>query len=111
MPISPTNQLPVSLSFVHPFVKRINVAQAGREKWLGLQERRQQGPDILKGGAEMTRQMRRYERRNIVQTIHADGTIRLWDPGYADEIENEKIIQVDVGRAVGRYSNLDVLRT
>ena len=48
MPISPTNQLPLSLTFVHPFVKRLGIAQAGREKWLGLQERRQQGTGYFK---------------------------------------------------------------
>lgn len=108
MPITPTNQLHVSLTYVHPFVKRVNIAQIGREKWLGLQERRQQGPPILRGGAESARHMRRYERRNIVQTAHADGTIRLWDPGYGDEIENDKVLQVDVGRAVGHSENVDV---
>ncbi|KAK3718754.1 Lethal(2) giant larvae sro7 [Vermiconidia calcicola] len=111
MPISPTNQLHISLSLVHPFVKRVHVAQAGREKWLGLQERRQQGPTILNGGAELPRHMRRYERRSIVQTVHADGTIRLWDSGFGDEIENPKVLQVDIGRAVGHYDNVDVLCT
>jgi WD40 repeat protein len=111
MPISPTNQLHVSLSFVHPFVKRLSFAQAGREKWLALQERRQQGPAILNGGAELPRHMRRYERRNIIQTVHGDGTIRLWDPGFGDEIENEKVLQVDVGRAAGHYDNVDVVQT
>lgn len=111
MPISPTNQLHVSLTLVHPFVKRLNIAQAGRERWLGLQERRQQGPQILKGGAELPRSMRRFEKRNIIQTVHADGTVRLWDSGYGDEVENEKVLQVDVARAVGRYDNLAVTQT
>ena len=111
MPISPTNQLHPSLTLVHPFVKRINVAQVGREKWLGFQERRQKGPELLKGGAELPRSMRRFERRNIVQAIHADGTIRLWDSGHGDEIENEKSLQVDVGRALGHYDNLNVTHT
>ena len=111
MPISPTNQLPISLTFVHPFIKRVSIAQASREKWLGFQERRQQGPAMLNGGAELPRHMRRYERRNVVQTVHSDGSIRLWDPGYGDEIENEKVLQADVGRAVGHYDNLDVIKT
>ncbi|KAK3055784.1 Lethal(2) giant larvae sro7 [Extremus antarcticus] len=111
MPISPTNQLHPSLTLVHPFVKKISIAQAGREKWLGLQERRQQGPQILKGGAEVPRPTRRHERRNILQTIHADGSIRLWDPGHGAEIENTKLLQVDVGRAVGRLEKVDVTQT
>lgn len=108
MPISPTNQLPVSLTLVHPFVKSLRTAQVEREKWLGLQERRQQGPQILQGGSDMPGHLRRYESRSIAQAIHADGTIRLWDPGYGDEIENEKLLQVDVARAVGHWDNIDV---
>jgi WD40 repeat protein len=107
-PITPTNQLHPSLSCVHPFVKIINSTQVAREKWLGLQERRQQGPQILQGGCEAPHPMRRYEARSIVQTVHADGTIRLWDMGYGDEIENDKVLQVDVGRAVGHLDNLDI---
>ncbi|KAF1825030.1 uncharacterized protein K489DRAFT_387144 [Dissoconium aciculare CBS 342.82] len=107
-PITPTNQLHPSLSCVHPFVKIINSTQIEREKWLGLQERRQQGPRILQGGCEVPHPLRRYEARSIVQTVHADGTIRLWDMGYGDEIENNKVLQVDVGRAVGHLDNLDI---
>ncbi|KAI5361392.1 Putative lethal giant larvae (Lgl)-like domain, WD40/YVTN repeat-like-containing domain superfamily [Septoria linicola] len=111
MPISPTNQLHVSLTFVHPYIHSMRTAQVGRERWLGLTERRQQGPPILTGGAEEPRQLRRYEDRNIVHAIHADGTIRLWDPGYGDEIENEKLLQVDVARALGRWDNVQVTVT
>lgn len=111
MPISSTNQLNLSLTFVHPFIKSINIAQADRERWLGMTERRQQGPPLLRGGAEIPRVVRRSEGRNIVQTIHADGTIRLWDVGHGDEIENEKLLQVDVGRAVGRFDNVEVTQT
>lgn len=111
MPISPTNQLHLSLTFVHPFVKRVNIAQLDRERWLGMTERRQQGPLMLKGGAELPRSLRRHESRNVAQTVHADGTIRLWDVGYGDEIENDKVLQVDVGRAVGRFENVYVTQT
>ncbi|KAF2766972.1 hypothetical protein EJ03DRAFT_376561 [Teratosphaeria nubilosa] len=111
MPISPTNQLHPSLSFVHPFIKRIVVAQSERERWLGLTERRNQGPLICKGGAETPRSMRRHENRNIVQTVHADGTIRLWDVGHNDELENDKVLQVDVARAVGHFDNVEVTAT
>ncbi|EMC99976.1 hypothetical protein BAUCODRAFT_145304 [Baudoinia panamericana UAMH 10762] len=108
MPITPTNQLHPSLTFVSPFLKRVNVAQMGRERWLGMTERRQQGPPMLRGGVELPRHLRRYESRNIVQTAHADGTIRLWDVGHGDEVENEKLLQVDVPRALGRFSNVDI---
>lgn len=100
MPISPTNQLHPSISFVHPFLQRINVTPVERERWLGFTERRQHGPPILKGGAGAPRPMRRFENRNVVQTIHADGTIRIWDIGHGDEIENENMLQADVARAV-----------
>ncbi|KAK3677333.1 Lethal(2) giant larvae sro7 [Recurvomyces mirabilis] len=111
MPISPTNQLHPSLTFVHPFLKSINVAQTSRERWLGMTERRQQGPPVLRGGAESLRSLRRYESRNIIQTIHADGTIRLWDTGHGDEVENGMLLQVDVARAVGRFGEVDVTKT
>jgi len=111
MPISPTNQLHPSLTLVHPFVERLSIAQTDRERWLGMTERRQQGPLILRGGAEAPKAARRFERRNIAQTIHADGTIRLWDPGHGDELENDKVLQVDVGRAVGRYENVNIVQT
>lgn len=111
MPISPTNQLHVSLTFVHPYIHSIKTTQVSREKWLGLTERRQQGPPILTGGAEEPRQLRRYEDRNILHAVHADGTIRMWDPGYGDEIENEKLLQVDVARALGRWDSIQVMST
>lgn len=108
IPISPTNQLHVSLTFVHPFIQSLGTAQVQREKWMGLQERRQQGPPILQGGTEMPSHLRRYESRSIVHTVHADGTVRLWDPGHGDEIENEKVLQADIARAVGRWDNIAV---
>jgi hypothetical protein len=111
MPITPTNQLHISLTLVHPYIQSLNTAKVGREKWLGLQERRQHGPAILQGGTEIPGQLRRYESRNIVQAVHADGTIRLWDPGYGDEIENESVLQVDIARAVGRWDDVQVTAT
>jgi hypothetical protein len=107
-PITPTNQLHVSMTFVHPFLTNINLSPIERSKWLGLTENRQQGPPILRGGAEASRPMKRFEHRNIVQTAHADGTVRLWDAGHGDEIENEAVLQVDVGRAVGRPEGIDI---
>lgn len=107
-PISPTNMLHVSLSFVHPFVTKMALMSIDRSAWLGLRERRLQGPKFLKGGMSGKRSVRRFESRNIVITAHGDGTMRLWDAGHDDEIENEDVIQVDLARAVGRVRNIEV---
>jgi syntaxin-binding protein 5 len=109
-PITPTNQLHISVTFVHPFITSMNLAAVERTKWLGLTENRTQGPLLLKGGHEISRPMKRFEGRNIVQTAHADGTVRLWDAGHGDEIENEDLLQVDVGRALGRLDGVDVTK-
>ncbi|ERT02751.1 hypothetical protein HMPREF1624_01053 [Sporothrix schenckii ATCC 58251] len=107
-PISPTNQLHPSLSFVSPFVGTFTVSTMARERWLGLTESRNLGERLLRGGAEAPKPRRRYERRDIIQTAHADGTVRLWDAGHADEIENQAQLQVDVARAVDRDHDVDV---
>jgi hypothetical protein len=109
-PISPTNQLPISVTFVHPFITAIQLSPVERSQWLGLTEKRNQGPKFVEGGAEAPRPLKRFESRNIVQTAHADGTVRLWDAGHGDEIENEALIQVDVERAVGRHGGLDITK-
>lgn len=106
--ITPTNQLHVSLTYVHPFVNRISMGYVDRTRWLGLVENRSHGPPILKGGAEPKRTMMRYANRNVLQAAHADGTIRIWDAGHGDEIENEDVLQVDVARSVGRYYDIDI---
>ncbi|KAK5267094.1 Lethal(2) giant larvae sro7 [Exophiala xenobiotica] len=107
-PITPTNQLHVSLSFVHPFITKTALAYVDRTRWLGMREVRQHGPNILLGGAAGTKPLKRHENRNIVQAAHADGTIRVWDAGHGDMIENPSMLQVDLGRAVGRWDQLDV---
>ncbi|KAJ4365833.1 Lethal(2) giant larvae sro7 [Neocucurbitaria cava] len=111
MPISPTNQLHLSMTLVHPYIHYTNLAPVERTKWLGMTEKRQQGPPFLNGGAGAIAPLKRFEHRNIVQTAHADGTVRLWDAGHADEIENEALLQIDVARAVGRHDNVEVART
>jgi syntaxin-binding protein 5 len=107
-PISPTNQLHPSLSFVHPFVTRFAVATLNRERWLAMTETRNRGEPLLKGGAEATKPRRRFEGRNIIQVAHADSTIRIWDVGHADEMENPAQLQVDVARALGRFEDVEV---
>lgn len=107
-PITPTNMIHPSLSFVHPFVNKMTLTPVDRSAWLGLRERRSQGPKFLLGGAEGKKVLKRFEDRNVITTAHADGTIRLWDVGHDDEIENGDVIQVDLARAVGRVSNVEV---
>ena len=108
-PISPTNQLHVSLTYIHPFVNRIDMAFVERIRWLGMVENRSRGPAILKGGAEPKRSLMKFANRNVIQTAHADGTIRVWDAGHGDEIENEEVLQIDVARALGRDRDIDVV--
>lgn len=109
-PITPTNQLHVSLSFVHPYINRIAIASIDRTRWLGMTENRSHGPPMLRGGAEATHPLKRYESRNILQTAHADGTLRVWDAGHGDEIENEDMLQADIARAVGRSETVDITK-
>lgn len=107
-PISPSNQLHVSMSLVHPYLTKFALSDVDRKRWLGMKESRQHGPNFLLGGAEASKLMKRYESRNIIQTAHADGTIRIWDVGCGDEIENGGVMQADLARAVGRWDNIDV---
>lgn len=107
-PITPTNMIHPFLSLVHPFANKINLTPVDRSAWLGLREKRAQGPKFVLGGAEGKKSLKRFEERNVLSTAHADGTIRLWDTGNDDEIENGDTIQVDLARAVGRMNNVEV---
>lgn len=107
-PITPTNQLHPSLTFIHPFVGRLDMSFIERTRWLGMIENRSRGPLIINGGVKAKFSLRRFSHRNILQTAHADGTIRIWDVGHGDEIENEAMLQVDVARAVGRTSDVNI---
>lgn len=107
-PIPPTNQLHPSLSFVHPFVTKVQISTMSRDRWLGMVENRPGGAPILKGGAEAPRSRRRFEGRTIIQVAHADSTVRIWDVGHGDEIENPMQIQVDVARAVNRFEDVNI---
>ncbi|KAH6615647.1 lethal giant larvae like, C-terminal-domain-containing protein [Chaetomium sp. MPI-SDFR-AT-0129] len=108
-PITPTNMLHPSLSFVHPFVQKIAVSTVQRERWLGLTETRNQGDPILQGGSPAHKRRRAgWDFRNVVQVAHADSTIRIWDLGHDDDIENPRQLQVDVSRALDRYEDVTV---
>lgn len=111
MPICPTNQLHLSMTLVHPYINYANLSPVERTRWLGMTEKRSHGPNFLHGGAGAVEPLKRFEDRNIVQTAHADGTVRLWDAGHADEIENDKLLQVDVARAIGRRDDAEITRT
>ncbi|KAI8956564.1 lethal giant larvae like, C-terminal-domain-containing protein [Daldinia sp. FL1419] len=107
-PISPTNQLHPSVSFAHPFATKFGVTLLDRGRWLGMVENRNQGEPLLKGGAEAPRPRRRFEGRTIIQVAHADSTVRIWDVGHGDEIENPSQLQVDVARALDRYEDVEI---
>lgn len=107
-PISPTNQLHPSLSFVHPFATKFEVAVVDRPRWLGMVETRNRGEPLLKGGAEAALPSRKFEGRTIIQVAHADSTVRIWDVGHGDEIENSTQLQVDVARSLDRYEDITV---
>ena len=107
-PISPVNQLHPSTFFVQPFITKVNVSSLERNRWLAMFEKRDQGEPILKGGAEGPRPRKRFEDRTIIQAAQADSTIRIWDSGHADEIENGQQIQVDMARALDRYDDIEV---
>ena len=107
-PISPTNQLHPSTFFVHPFITKINVSSLERPRWLTMVEKRDQGEPLLKGGAEAPRPRKRFEERTIIQAAQADSTIRIWDSGHADEIENGSQLQVDVARALDRQEDIEI---
>ena len=107
-PISPTNQLHPSISFISPFVGATSLASVGRSRWLGMTEKRSRGPPLVRGGAESARTLMRFEERPIFQTAHVDGTIRMWDVGHGDEIENQEMLQLDVARALRRIEAVNV---
>jgi syntaxin-binding protein 5 len=111
MPICPTNQLHLSMTLVHPYINYANLSPVERTRWLGMTEKRSHGPNFLHGGAGAVHPLKRFEHRNVVQTAHVDGTVRLWDAGHADEIENDALLQVDVARAVGRHDNAKITCT
>ena len=108
-PISATNMLHPSMSFVHPFVQKIAVSTVPRERWLTMVETRSQGDPILRGGTPAEKRTRAgWDYRNIIQVAHADSTIRVWDVGHNDDIENPTQLQVDVARALDRFEDVNI---
>lgn len=107
-PISPTNMLPPSVTFIHPFVNKLTLTPMDRATWLGLKERRSLGPKFILGGAEARKHLKRFESRNVIAAAHADGSVRVWDIGQNDDVENSELLQVDLARALGRANNIEV---
>lgn len=106
--ISPTNQLHPSLTFVHPFISSLSTCSIPREQWLGLLEQRSKGPSILRGGSSTAPPSRRSIDRTIILAAHANGTVRIWDAGQGDQVENHKMLQVDICPALGRSEHVDI---
>lgn len=107
-PLSPASIFHPSLSLAHPFVASVNLSPVNRQRWLGMIETRDKPKEVVVGGVEHPKPLRRYENRTILQTAHMDGTVRIWDMGLGDEIENEHIMEVDIGRVLERGVDLNV---
>lgn len=115
-PLSPANLLHPSLVLNHPFATRVDVSAVNRLKWLGM-VRPQPPQEIIVGGIQHPAPLRRYECRTIAQSSHADGTVRIWDVGHGDEVENDVVLELDVAHVLQRggrggggreYSGLEI---
>ena len=107
-PVTAAQHIHPSLMLVHPFVTHADMAGVERMRWLGMHEKRQRHPPIAQGGSGAIRSKGRSDVRNILLTSHADGTVRVLDVGHGDEIENKSVLQIDVGRVLGRFHDLIV---
>ncbi|KAF8250278.1 hypothetical protein K440DRAFT_541850 [Wilcoxina mikolae CBS 423.85] len=106
-PLSPATLLHPSLILAHPFASRVDVSAVNRQRWLGM-IRPLQTREMIMGGIEHVKPLRRYESRTIVQSSHSNGTVRIWDLGHGDEVENDIILELDVGRVLQRGVDLKV---
>ncbi|KAK6536254.1 hypothetical protein TWF281_000497 [Arthrobotrys megalospora] len=100
--LSPAGMMHPSMAMVHPKPFSMEVAPISREKWLGMTAIRDKPAAYFKGGAGATRMTRRYQDRSIAYTIHKDATVRIWDLGHNDDIENPEALEVDLGVVVGK---------
>lgn len=62
----------------------------------------------MTGGLDAAVPARHNEQRNVIMSAHADGTVRIWDAGQNDEIENTSMCQADVARGIGRIDNVQI---
>lgn len=107
-PLSPTYLLPVSLMLTHPHINLFDVTMFNRQRWLGMEEKRDKPPGFLEGGSPLCKPNKRYDTRMVLKTAHQDGTIRIWDASHADELENSDVIEVDLAAVLRRTEDLIV---
>lgn len=107
-PISPAAVLHPTLMLSHPFPTRVDTAMVNRTRWLGMEQHGNKPAEILIGGIERKHPMRRYDTRTIGLSCHPNGTARIFDLGHGDEIENQTILELDVGRVVQRGVGIGV---
>ncbi|KAI9883232.1 MAG: pre-mRNA-splicing factor prp46, partial [Watsoniomyces obsoletus] len=107
-PIPAANQLHVSLSFVHPFPGQMSLASVEPSRWTAMKELPSRDPPLVRGGVEASHPRKRYEGRTILQMVHDDGTIRLWDPGHGDEIDNQSVVQADLAMVLGQLGRVEI---
>ncbi|KAI5855448.1 lethal giant larvae like, C-terminal-domain-containing protein [Tricharina praecox] len=111
-PLSPAALLHPSLILTHPFSTRVDVSAVQRQRWLGMarlpSQLSQPPPEMIVGGIEHPKPLRRYENRTVIQSSHPNGTVRIWDLGHGDEIENGDVLEIDVARVLLRAVDLNV---
>ncbi|KAL7274540.1 Lethal(2) giant larvae sro7 [Rhizina undulata] len=111
-PISPASSgsmLHPSIVLTHPATTSIDVACVSRQRWLGMVESRGYSKkEFVIGGVERPRLSKRYEDRTLVISSHSDGSVRIWDIGHADEVENPEVLEIEMGRVLGRGVDLEI---
>jgi hypothetical protein len=85
----------------------VDVSAVNRQRWLSM-IRPQQTREMIMGGIEHVKPLRRYENRTIVQSSHSNGAVRIWDLGHGDEVENDIILELNVSRVLQRGVDLKV---
>ncbi|KAK6344206.1 hypothetical protein TWF696_007848 [Orbilia brochopaga] len=98
----PPGNMHVTLGMIQPRAISMTIAPVARERWITMKVLKDTPEPYFKGGMPGKRIVRRGPDRNIVYTIHKDATVRLWDAGFGDEIENPNTIDVDVGATIGK---------
>ncbi|KAF3922748.1 hypothetical protein ABW21_db0208045 [Orbilia brochopaga] len=98
----PPGNMHVTLGMIQPRAISMRIAPIGRERWVTMKVMKDTPEPYFKGGMPGKRIPRRSPDRNIVYTIHKDATVRLWDAGFGDEIENPNTIDVDIGATIGK---------